>query len=169
MNQDSKQETFICSEEPTEIVHPRQNSWLSNHIASAQQSLRESLSSLQKYKDSAPPEQESLFVWGSNKKGQLSTSSSLDFLPDPTQIKFNFLKSISLVSCGAAHTLILEESSQRLYGFGDNQQGQLTLDPLKFPYIQRPVQLESLTEDSRLVVTQIECSDQSSFVVFQNT
>jgi alpha-tubulin suppressor-like RCC1 family protein len=64
-----------------------------------------------------------LFACGSNSQGQLGLANSDGTVCELTEV-LEAPRNIRSISCGARHTLLLTEDD-RLYGTGDNTQGQL--------------------------------------------
>lgn len=66
-----------------------------------------------------------LFVWGSNRYGQLgSTDITTTEITKPMTLRWNETVSVSQITCGANHTMVVTSQST-LYSWGSNSHGQL--------------------------------------------
>lgn len=74
-----------------------------------------------------------LYIWGDNYYGQLGTIKDDDDDNQPCAYypHEHFLKNVQIISCGTHHTIVVtqakSETSQKIYGWGNNDWGQLGL------------------------------------------
>lgn len=67
-----------------------------------------------------------IYVWGSDKNGQLGQNTNKKQFTVPRPCSFQGLSLVKKVSCGDSHTAILTNEGV-LYTFGSNQGGKLGL------------------------------------------
>eukprot|EP01124_Arcella_intermedia_P004578 TRINITY_DN12593_c0_g1_i1.p1 TRINITY_DN12593_c0_g1~~TRINITY_DN12593_c0_g1_i1.p1 ORF type:complete len:396 (+),score=54.04 TRINITY_DN12593_c0_g1_i1:118-1188(+) len=79
-----------------------------------------------------------VFVWGTNKSGQLGIGSNTG---TSTPKRLGFDKIVREIACGESHTLILTEEGT-VYGFGSNSKGQLGIPSQQTPQSNEPLPIK---------------------------
>ena len=110
-------------------------------------------------------EDNQIFGWGRNNHGELGRgdNSKKNEILKPQKIDFQTKEKIKEICCGYHHTLVLSLNGL-LYGWGDNQYGQLGLN--KEESVNEP-QIIEITENQEKF-QYIHCYENSSFAITTN-
>ena len=107
-----------------------------------------------------------IFVWGSNRNGQLSLDDETMLVPDPIAIRLDQISRIRVVACGQAHALLVSALGV-VFTMGDNTFGQLGVPRNQVRSSRQPIKMKQLALKENFSVAEVNCAENSSFASFK--